>query len=213
MKYGFQRADFHKTHSHSTIFVYFLYDIFSRFCKVIKKSTSKSHFRSNMAFTAQNLTILGLGKRKYVKVSYAEVKDSRRRNLFTPLRKVWLSPSRTAWNSRCCTNFCRNVCMIFHVTSTLCYFLAKKCYYITYMLRTLANFLYYYVVQMLKMACSNWKTSLSDLAYSKCNTRLCLTFDNFWSVKMFLTQIGALEILRIQIMATNFPLYNAKISQ
>jgi len=126
VKYGFQRADFHKTHSHSTIFVYFLYDIFSRFCKVVKKSTSKSHFRSNVAVTAQNLTILGLGKRKYVKVSYAEVKDSTRRYLFPPLHKVWLSPRWTARNSRCCTNFCRNFYMIFHVMSPLCYFFKKK---------------------------------------------------------------------------------------
>ena len=125
VKYGFQRADFHKTHSYSTIFVLFLYDIFSRFCKVVNKSASKTHFQSNMAFSAQNLTLLGLGKRKYV-VSHAEVMDSTRRNLFTPLRKVWLSPSRTAWNSWCCTNFCKNFYMIFHVMLTLCYFLAKK---------------------------------------------------------------------------------------
>lgn len=81
------------------------------------------------------------------------------------------------------------------------------------MLRTRANLLHYYVVQVLEMACSNRKACLSDLAYSKCNTKLCLAFDNFWSVKRFLTQIGALEILRIQRMATNFPLHNAKISQ
>lgn len=66
----------------------------------------------------------------------------------------------------CCTNFCRDSCTIFHVMSTLCYFFAKNCYYITHMLRTLENFLYYYVVQMLKMACSNRKACLSDFAYS-----------------------------------------------
>jgi hypothetical protein len=99
-KCGSQRADFHKIHSHSTIFAYILYDIFYRFCKIVQEKRVKCHFRSNKAFTAQNVTILGTGKRKYVKVSYAGVKGSTRRNLFTPLRKVWLSPSRTSRNSR-----------------------------------------------------------------------------------------------------------------
>jgi hypothetical protein len=63
-------------------------EYFSDFVKLYRKIRVKYHFRSNMAFTVQNLKILGIGKRKYVNVSYAEVKDSRRRNLFTPLRKV-----------------------------------------------------------------------------------------------------------------------------